>query len=200
MPALAPLALAGAARLRAPARPRARRAASAPRAQFSDDADLAGSGFGEHLFKGEVATRFLAKFGEDARLLATPWAKNPVKADIVAAALRDWAQSNGASVYCHWFQPMGASGFRHGHSGQVYNTMLEFDGAGVPRWKVRAGGCGAVWGRCRRRARAAWALATPARCVARGWRPQGRRSLLHRPCSPNRPHRVSPPSSRARTC
>ena len=33
---------------------------------------------------------------------------------------------------------MASSGFRHGQSGQVYNTMMDFDAAGVPRWKVRA--------------------------------------------------------------
>jgi len=25
-----------------------------------------------------------------------------------------WAIDRGASVYCHWFQPLGASGVRHG--------------------------------------------------------------------------------------
>ena len=39
----------------------------------------------------------------------------------------DWAIDNGADTYCHWFQPMGASGVRHGLSGQVQNKMLEFD-------------------------------------------------------------------------
>ena len=34
---------------------------------------------------------------------------------------------NGANVYCHWFQPMAASGVRHGLSGQAQNMMMEFD-------------------------------------------------------------------------
>jgi hypothetical protein len=114
----------------------ASRRAVATRAQFSEDANLELSGFGEHVFKGAVAGRFLGKYGETAALLDTPaWTKD--KSDIVAAALLDWARENGASVYCHWFQPMGSSGFRHGQSGQVYNTMVEFDSHGVPRWKVR---------------------------------------------------------------
>jgi glutamine synthetase len=37
------------------------------------------------------------------------------------------ATDNGANVYCHWFQPMAASGVRHGLTGQVQNMMLEFD-------------------------------------------------------------------------
>lgn len=34
---------------------------------------------------------------------------------------------HGAYTFCHWFQPMGSSGVRHGQSGQVYNMMLEFE-------------------------------------------------------------------------
>jgi glutamine synthetase len=37
------------------------------------------------------------------------------------------ALDNGANVYCHWFQPMGSSGVRHGQSGQVHNMMLKFN-------------------------------------------------------------------------
>jgi len=33
---------------------------------------------------------------------------------------------NGAHTFCHWFQPLAASGVRHGQSGQVYNMMLKF--------------------------------------------------------------------------
>jgi len=37
------------------------------------------------------------------------------------------ALDNGANVYCHWFQPQGSSGVRHGLSGQVQNMMLKFN-------------------------------------------------------------------------
>ena len=37
------------------------------------------------------------------------------------------AIANGANTFCHWFQPMGSSGVRHGQTGQVYNMMLKFD-------------------------------------------------------------------------
>ena len=39
----------------------------------------------------------------------------------------DRAIDNGANMYCHWFQPMGSSGVRHGQTGQVQNMMLEFN-------------------------------------------------------------------------
>jgi hypothetical protein len=104
--------------------------------RFAQHANLDLARFGEHSFKGEVASRFLGKYGESATLLTTPtWTAH--KADVVAAAILDWARDNGASCFTHWFQPMGASGFRHGQTGQVYNTMLEFDANNVPRWKAR---------------------------------------------------------------
>ena len=40
------------------------------------------------------------------------------------------ALDQGANVYCHWFQPMGASGVRHGLAGQVHNMMLKFGSNG----------------------------------------------------------------------
>ena len=93
------------------------------------------SNYGAHCFKGAVADKYLKKQGESVALLATPaWTASKEKADAVAAAIMDWARDNGASVYCHWFQPMGSSGFRHGQTGQVYNTMIEFNAAGMPEW------------------------------------------------------------------
>jgi hypothetical protein len=162
----APLRLRLQARSRAAARASARRAARGaargaarltplpppPRAQFHETADLAGAGFGEHCFKGAVAGRYLAKHGESAALLATAaWMTS--KSDVVAAAILDWARDNGASVFCHWFQPMGSSGFRHGQTGQVYNTMIEFNADGVAEWKAR--GAARVRGRDARAAPAA---------------------------------------------
>jgi len=42
-----------------------------------------------------------------------------------------------ASVYCHWFQPLGSSGVRHGMSGQVQNHFFEFDRSGTPVWDFK---------------------------------------------------------------
>jgi glutamine synthetase len=53
----------------------------------------------------------------------------------VAAAVLEWAKDNGASSYCHWFQPLGSSILRHGLSGQVQNRMMEFDSNGELIWK-----------------------------------------------------------------
>jgi hypothetical protein len=55
----------------------------------------------------------------------------------VAAAVLDWALANGASSYCHWFQPLGASGLRHGQSAQVQIAMIEFDRNGKPEWDFK---------------------------------------------------------------
>lgn len=82
--------------------------------------------YGRHLFKGTVADEYLKKHGSSAAILDDPsWTVN--HADTVAAAVLDWAIDHGANVYCHWFQPMAASGVRHGLAGQVHNMMMEFD-------------------------------------------------------------------------
>ena len=46
-----------------------------------------------------------------------------------------WAKANGASVYTHWFQPMATDGVRHGKTGQVHNSMFNFNmKTGAPQW------------------------------------------------------------------
>lgn len=82
--------------------------------------------YGKHVFKGTVADSYLKKHGANADVLKDPsWTVN--HSDTVAKAVLDWAADNGANVYCHWFQPMAASGVRHGLSGQVQNMMMKFD-------------------------------------------------------------------------
>ena len=94
-------------------------------------------GYGQHLFKGVVAAPYLEKAGLPKDTLdGTAWTTNG-NADKVAAAVLEWAKDNGASVYCHWFQPQGAAGFRHGMTGQVQNTMLEFGRDGKPLWDFK---------------------------------------------------------------
>ena len=93
--------------------------------------------YGKHLFKGAVAAPYLEKAGLPKNTLdGTAWTTDG-NADKVAAAVMDWARDNGASVYCHWFQPLGASGVRHGMSGQVQNHFFEFDKDGVPQWDFK---------------------------------------------------------------
>mmetsp|Transcript_19596 Transcript_19596/g.27571 ORF Transcript_19596/g.27571 Transcript_19596/m.27571 type:complete len:717 (-) Transcript_19596:210-2360(-) len=82
--------------------------------------------YGKHVFTGTVADEYLQKHGASSDLLKDPsWTKT--HADVVAAAVLDWAVDNGANTYCHWFQPMASSGVRHGQSGQVQNMMMKFD-------------------------------------------------------------------------
>lgn len=96
------------------------------------------SGYGEHYFKGAVAAPYLTKHNLAANVLETnAWTKDTATADKVALAVLDWAKANGASVYAHWFQPLAASGVRHGQSAMVQHRMFEFDRSGQPVWDFR---------------------------------------------------------------
>jgi len=90
--------------------------------------------YGSHVFKGRVADEYLKKHGADASLLDNPtWTQT--HADTVAAAVLDWAVDNGATTYCHWFQPMASAGVRHGQTGQVQNMMMKFNSkTNAPEW------------------------------------------------------------------
>jgi len=82
--------------------------------------------YGKHLFTGNVADGYLKKHGSGAYILDDPsW--TITHSDIVAASVLDWAVDHGANTYCHWFQPLGSSGVRHGQTGQVHNMMMKFD-------------------------------------------------------------------------
>lgn len=92
--------------------------------------------YGKSVFTGKVADTYLSKHGASGAVLNDPtWVKT--HADVVAQAVFEWALDNGANTYCHWFQPMGASGVRHGLTGQVHNMMLKFgkDGTVVQDFK-----------------------------------------------------------------
>mmetsp|Transcript_20871 Transcript_20871/g.53836 ORF Transcript_20871/g.53836 Transcript_20871/m.53836 type:complete len:696 (-) Transcript_20871:78-2165(-) len=90
--------------------------------------------YGKNVFKGAVADKYLTKQGLPAGALNDySWTKT--SADKVAAAVGEWASDNGATSFCHWFQPLAASGVRHGLSGQVQNMMIEFSDDGSAKWK-----------------------------------------------------------------
>jgi glutamine synthetase len=96
------------------------------------------SQFGHHLFKGAVAAPYLEWRGLPRDTLdSVAWTRNEDMTDKVAGAVLDWARDNGASVYCHWFQPLGAAGVRHGQSAQVQNRMFEFDRHGNQLWDFK---------------------------------------------------------------
>eukprot|EP00588_Corethron_pennatum_P002496 CAMPEP_0194296200 /NCGR_PEP_ID=MMETSP0169-20130528/55438_1 /TAXON_ID=218684 /ORGANISM="Corethron pennatum, Strain L29A3" /LENGTH=704 /DNA_ID=CAMNT_0039045599 /DNA_START=116 /DNA_END=2230 /DNA_ORIENTATION=- len=85
--------------------------------------------YGKHVFKGDVAEKYLSAQGTSAAVLDDPsW--TATHADEVAAGVLEWALDNGATSYAHWFQPMAASGVRHGLTGQVQNMMMKFDDKG----------------------------------------------------------------------
>eukprot|EP00585_Thalassiosira_rotula_P013231 CAMPEP_0196130474 /NCGR_PEP_ID=MMETSP0910-20130528/828_1 /TAXON_ID=49265 /ORGANISM="Thalassiosira rotula, Strain GSO102" /LENGTH=720 /DNA_ID=CAMNT_0041389783 /DNA_START=79 /DNA_END=2241 /DNA_ORIENTATION=- len=82
--------------------------------------------YGKGVFTGRVADEYLKKHGSSADILDDPsWTKT--HSDTVAKAVLDWAVDRGANTYCHWFQPMAASGVRHGLTGQVQNMMMKFN-------------------------------------------------------------------------
>jgi len=95
------------------------------------------AGYGQHLFKGEVAAPYLEKQGLSKSTLENPSWTTDGSVDKVAAAVLEWAKDNGASVYAHWWQPIGASGVRHGLAGCLFNTMYEFDKSGTPVWDFK---------------------------------------------------------------
>ena len=90
--------------------------------------------FGKNIFTGKVAKKYLSKVGVSASAFESPpysWTKSIAEADKVATAVKAWAMDMGATNFCHWFQPIGSSGLRHGQTGQVQLSMLTFDGSTV---------------------------------------------------------------------
>lgn len=95
-------------------------------------------GYGDHVFKGAVADAYLTKQGLPAGILSTSaWMTDPETADRVAAGVLEWATENDATNFTHVFQPLGASGVRHGMAGQVHNAFFKFDATGKPVWDLK---------------------------------------------------------------
>jgi len=94
--------------------------------------------YGTNVFKGAIADTYLAKQGLPAGLLDDPkWTASPATADSVAKAVMEWAGDRGASVFTHWFQPLGASGVRLGMTGQVHNAFFVFGEDGKPTFSFK---------------------------------------------------------------
>ncbi len=64
--------------------------------------------FGMNVFNDAVMSRRLPKniYKEIKKTIDKGADLDPVVADVVAAAMRDWAVERGATHYTHWFQPM----------------------------------------------------------------------------------------------
>jgi len=139
---------AAAAVLVARASNRRKRLATLPRHQASADVAMStrmnrkqsvatAEGLGENVFQGAVAEPYLTKHGLSLKTLNDPtWCTDANKADAMAAAVVDWATDRGATVFCHWFQPMGSGGVRFGQTAMVQISMLSFSELGVPSYKL----------------------------------------------------------------
>lgn len=72
--------------------------------------------FGEYTFNLDVMKKVLAKEVYESVLdaVSNRGRINPLFADTIALALKEWAISHGATHYTHWFQPMtGAAAEKH---------------------------------------------------------------------------------------
>jgi hypothetical protein len=59
-------------------------------------------GYGQHMFRGDVAAAYLESFGLPPQALnSNAWTLDG-SADRVAAAILAWARDNGSQVCCHW--------------------------------------------------------------------------------------------------
>jgi glutamine synthetase len=63
----------------------------------------------------------------DSRNITTNFASCSLTQLVLNPSMNPRATDNGASTFCHWFQPMASSGVRHGQTGQVQNMMMSFD-------------------------------------------------------------------------
>ena len=94
-------------------------------------------GYGEDVFKGAVADKYLKEQGLTCKDLDDyTWINDKAKPDQIAKAMMCWALDRKATSFCHWFQPM-ASTFRHGDTGCVQMSMLEFNDDGTPTFELK---------------------------------------------------------------
>jgi len=89
---------------------------------------------GEKCFVGAVADKYLKKQGLSAAIL-DDWKWPSQHSDAVAAAIMAWGKDNNATMFTHWFQPLGANNVRPGGTGQVHQNMMVFQKDGKPIWK-----------------------------------------------------------------
>ena len=68
--------------------------------------------FGIHVFSEEKMTRYLT--AEQLEQVRRGGSISMETADAVAEAMKNWALEQGATHYCHWFQPLtGATAEKH---------------------------------------------------------------------------------------
>merc|ERR1711871_1236124 len=88
--------------------------------------------YGTCKFKGKEANKYLSKQKLSAATLDDPkWTRDKATADKVAAAVLEWAKDHGATMMTHIFQPLGSGLMRLGQTGQVHNSMFNFNADGT---------------------------------------------------------------------
>jgi len=82
--------------------------------------------FGMNVFNDAVMSRRLPKgvYKELKATIDNGGDLNPAIADVVAAAMRDWALERGATHYTHWFQPMT------GITAEKHDAFISTDSSG----------------------------------------------------------------------
>ena len=96
--------------------------------------------FGSLTFNDEVQKRRLPRdvYRALRRTITAGVALDPSAADIIAAAMKDWAVEHGATHYTHWFQPMtGVTAEKHDSflapSAEGSRAVAEFSGKELVR-------------------------------------------------------------------
>jgi len=90
--------------------------------------------YGSKVFTGSVAAKYLMQAGLPGGLEVKVFDDRALLAqhkDTVAKAINMWARDNNASMYSHWFQPLGSEIVRQGGTGQVHNAMFRPTANGV---------------------------------------------------------------------
>jgi len=83
--------------------------------------------YGTKCFNGIVAKKYLLAAGLPAGLEEKVFEDKELLVkhkETVAKAVVKWAQDNDASMYTHWFQPLGSEMTRQGMTGQVHSAMF----------------------------------------------------------------------------
>ena len=85
-------------------------------ASNASDSARASDIFGVLTFSGDVMLKRLPSdvFANLQRTMRLGLPLDPVIANTVASAMKDWAIEHGATHYCHWFQPLtGTTAEKH---------------------------------------------------------------------------------------
>ena len=78
--------------------------------------------YGNKCFTGIVAKKYLLAAGLAPDMVEKVFEDRECLKkfkDVVAKAVLSWAKDNNATMYSHWFQPLGSELYRQGQTGQV---------------------------------------------------------------------------------